>query len=93
MKTIDSPYTNAIVVLYNEGDYSLEKEIKVFPETVLDTTHIVREDDTLTSLANQYYGNGRYWHVIADKNDLLNINIFSLTVGSKLIIPSKESLQ
>lgn len=88
MKAIDSPYTKSQIILYDEGDYSLDRNMEIYPDTPDDIYHLVKEDDTLTSLANKYYGSGRYWYIIADKNDLMDI--FYLQIGTMLTIPSKN---
>lgn len=49
--------------------------------------HSVQPKDTLWSLAERYYGNGKHWRkiLVANRNRLTNST--DLPVGMKLIIP------
>ena len=49
--------------------------------------HSVQPNDTLWSLAERYYGNGKHWRkiLVANRNRLTNST--DLPVGMKLIIP------
>jgi len=49
--------------------------------------HVVQPNDTLWSLAQRYYGNGKHWRkiLVANRNRLTNST--DLPVGMKLIIP------
>ena len=76
--------------MYDEGDYSLDRNPVIYTDSPDDVYHIVKEDDTLTSISHKYYGTGRYWYIIADKNNILDI--FYLTLGSMLVIPNKNNL-
>lgn len=82
-------YDNSFVINYTDGDQSLERN--VFPPTnrINDKSHPVIEGDTLNTLAHFYYGDGRKWWKIAERNQL--DNNFILEVGSELIIPELES--
>ena len=50
-------------------------------------THLVAPDDTLFSLAQKYYGNGKFYRriLVANRNRIKDPN--KLSVGMKLIIP------
>jgi nucleoid-associated protein YgaU len=54
------------------------------------TRYTVEESDTLTYIARQKYGDGKYWTKIRDANP--GINPDRLLVGQVLIIPSKEEV-
>ena len=82
-------YADGIVIQYPEGDFSLQREKMQFVEGLEDRNHIVKDDDDLLSIAIKYYGNSKYWYVIADRNELNMDNIFSILVGSELVIPHK----
>ena len=52
--------------------------------------YTVQESDTLTYIARQKYGDGKYWTKIRDANPGIDPN--HLLVGQVLIIPSKEEV-
>ncbi|HHT9120368.1 MAG TPA: LysM peptidoglycan-binding domain-containing protein [Candidatus Hypogeohydataceae bacterium YC41] len=68
---------------------------KVLPsleqKSPLPTTHTVKANDTLSSLAKKYYGDDTKWTLIYEANQLSNQHL--LTVGQKLTIPSPEEAQ
>jgi hypothetical protein len=49
------------------------------------TTHLVKRGDTLSSIANEFYGNPRLWRVIAETNGL--DNPLAVQPGQALSIP------
>lgn len=49
--------------------------------------HIVRGGERLDIIAHRYYGDEEYWWIIALANRIMDP--FSLTVGSRLRIPSE----
>jgi nucleoid-associated protein YgaU len=79
-------YYNALVVRYPEGDLALERNINILGDDIGDKLYTVIEGNSLTQLANFFYGDSGLWYVIADKNNI--DNIFSLEVGVNLIIPN-----
>jgi len=84
-------YDDSFIVDYNEGDRSLERLTLEHHISVDDILHVIKQGDTLVTIASQYYGTGRAWYVLGDIN--LMTNPFDLTVGDTLIIPSKAYLQ
>lgn len=50
-----------------------------------DPTRIIKQGETLSSIAQEEYGNSALWRVIADANRLINPR--NLEVGSVLIVP------
>ena len=83
-------YSEGFIINYNEGDSSLERIPFEYEATSDDSLYTIKQDDTLITIANKFYGNGRYWFIIADINEI--INPFDLEVGTNLIIPSKKVL-
>ena len=71
---------------YPEGDTSLEREKISFKIGIDDKIHTLIEDDTITELANRYYGDPQLWYIIADVNDIENP--LELETGIGLQIPS-----
>lgn len=49
-------------------------------------SHVVREGDTLASIAYRYYGNAAYWRALANANDV--DDPIRLRPGTELILPS-----
>jgi nucleoid-associated protein YgaU len=87
---VKDPYSNGLIISYNEGDFSLERIPPQLVDNQDDQLHIVRDEETLNSIAQQYYKEGKYWYLIADKNNLLDI--FTLYTGQQLIIPHLNSI-
>jgi len=56
-------------------------------------THLVIADDTLTELAEHYYGRGSYsqWMTIRDANQAVNATGTNLVPGMKLVIPAPSA--
>lgn len=88
---IDNPYTTGYIVNYKEGDQSLERFTLNYQPAKDDILHPVTDSDTLGSLAYDYYGNSKYWWIIADINKIFNP--FELTVNSNLIIPNLDRIK
>lgn len=85
-------YADGTVIQYPEGDFSLQREKMQFVEGLEDRNHIVRDSDNLLTIATKYYGNSKYWYIIADRNELNIDSIFSLLLGSELVIPHKTGI-
>ncbi len=51
------------------------------------TMHTVAKSETLSSIAQKYYGNSKLWKAIAKANPKVDAN--KLSIGTKLSIPSK----
>lgn len=84
-------YQVGFIIDYIEGDRSIER-IPIEHETTTDDfLHVVKQDETLTSIAHLYYGFSRSWYVIADTNNI--INPFELEIGQSLVIPNKKLIQ
>lgn len=86
-------YEIGYLVNYPEGDYSLQRTPLPFGGGVEDSYHVVKGDDTLLSIAQQYYNNQLLWYIIADANPLLVEDPFELDTNITLLIPNKEILE
>jgi len=84
-------YDDSFMIDYNEGDRSRERLTIEHQVSDGDNLHIIKQGDTLITIANQYYGSGRAWYIIADVN--LMTNPFELVVGDSLVIPSATYLK
>lgn len=85
MRNNDHLYRKGYTVQYPEGDESKEREKLVYVRDTEDRLYVVKEGDTLTYIANKYYGKPFKWYVIADINQIYNP--FVLVAGTELIIP------
>lgn len=79
-------YSNGITINYQEGDTSLQRKTIVHKEDLEDKSYIIRQDDTLSSIANKFYNEPLYWYIIADVNNI--DNLFILETGKSIIIPN-----
>lgn len=79
-------YTNAYIINYPEGDKSLQRRRIIHKQDIEDKSHIIKDGDTLSSLAYRYYRDPLKWFLIADINNL--DNPFLLEVGISIIIPN-----
>lgn len=52
------------------------------------TTYVVKKGDTLSGIAQRFYGDSSRWQLIAKANDLANPNM--MRVGMELMIPQKK---
>ena len=82
----DNPYSTGRIVYLPNGQKLLQRtKIEYHPSTE-DKLHYVTGNDNLSDLAYQYYGNSKYWWLIADVNSVI-LNPFILPVGKTIIIP------
>jgi len=88
---IDNPYILGYKVSYPEGDESLERFQLNYVASQKDKLHRVLSYDTLWNLAFDYYGNSKWWWVIADVNKLESA--FDLVTNSNLIIPDLDQVK
>lgn len=86
-------YELGYLVQYKEGDISLHRTSIPFIATVEDKYHVVKDGDTLLSIAQEYYDDCQLWYILADANPIVVTDIFELTVNTTLLIPSKETLE
>ena len=66
-----------------------EPTVEIEKEKGLPTTHKVRADENLWSIANEYYNDGYKWTEIAQVNKLTNPDLVS--PGQELSIPNLET--
>jgi nucleoid-associated protein YgaU len=50
-------------------------------------THIFTATDTLTALADKYFGDWRLWRIIAERNNIIDPR--QIEIGMLLIIPRR----
>lgn len=49
--------------------------------------HVVTRTDTISSIADQYYGDWQLWRLIADRNAIADVR--RLEPGTELLIPRR----
>ena len=67
-----SPYNQAYVLNYGDGDYSLEAVQTSVPSSSDDIQHTVKDGETLQNIAYRYYGDSGKRYLIAEANGILN---------------------
>lgn len=86
----DNPYTTGFIMVYNEGDSSLERFPIKYKQSINDKLHMVTTWDTLSDLAYDFYGSSKWWWLIADVNNVFDP--FNLTPHKELIIPNLNDI-
>ena len=81
-------YSKGYVLTYVEGDSSLERDKIEYKSDTGDALHVFIEGQTLSMLSYRYYGESKYWYLIADCNEIEN-PLF-IEPGTQLIIPNKD---
>ena len=81
-----SPYENAYIVEYPNGEQTLERFAYEHNKSSSDVIHTVLDSETIQSIAFQYYGDSGYWYKIADINGILN-PMEELVPGAQIVIP------
>ena len=67
---------------------------KSYPEQITETKyHVVQKGDSLYSISTEYFGTGKYWKAIYEKNKDVIKNESALSVGWKIKIPKPEEIE
>lgn len=83
-----SPYDNSVAIQLPQEMVTQEYGLYVDPDNPniqIKAEHIVKEGETLQSIAYQYYGDSGYWTMISSYNRI--INPFNLEAYTRLFIP------
>lgn len=87
-------YANGYTFEKTQGREFLKRDkIEYSPSAENDRSYRVIETDTIWSIAYRYYGDSKWWHVIADVNSIENPMDLSVLVGTELIIPDLERIK
>lgn len=82
---INNPFSIGNIFIFDEGDYILDRESIQVEKSIRDRYHTIIDDETLGTIAFNFYGNSKWWWVIADVN---NISWpFKLETGLTILIP------
>jgi hypothetical protein len=87
----DSLYYGGREFLRNTTEPLLLKNPIKYKPTEQDLYHIVTFYDSYDILAFKYYGNSKYWWVIAEANEA--VNPFELEPGTSIVIPNLSNFQ
>lgn len=85
-------YDRGFLVHYEQGDSSLHRTPLNYITSVSDTYHVIRDNETLLDIAQEYYGNQFLWYVLADINMDIITDIFQLNIGDIIVIPDFDIL-
>jgi len=89
---IESLYNRCYLIEYTEGDKALHRTPIWYIGTSEDKYHVVKDGETLHSISEKYYNSQYPWFLIADANAQLIEDIFSLPIGTSLVIPDLQSI-
>ena len=81
---MNSPYDNAIILNFPDGDVVLESAQPRPREASV--IHTVKPGQTLQNISYAYYGDSGYWAYLAYANKIIN-PFTEVKAGMKLIIP------
>jgi len=86
-------YDRGYLVKYTEGDVSLYRTPLNYVSSSMDKYHVIRDNDTLLSISQEYYDVQYLWYIIADVNANIIDDIFNLPVNETIVIPDLELLE
>lgn len=87
-----TPYNSAYILKYQDGTFSLDRDIPSVIRSDHDTIRILKPDETLHSIAHEIYGDSGKWYVLAEANNIGN-PFTELRPGMKIIIPAYEIIE
>lgn len=90
--TIKDPYSVGEINILSDGTTLLQRNPLIYTPQLNDILHKVKEFDRLDLLAFKYYGDSKWWWVIADVNDNV-FDPFDLPISEDIIIPNLEIIK
>ena len=88
---LENLYSNSYILEYEDSVNLLKRtRIKSSGRNPNDRVHHVIEQESIWNIAAKYYGNSKWWWVIADVN--LIENPFELPIGDVINIPDLASV-
>jgi len=84
---INNPFATGNIFEFDEGDFQLDRKPMILPRSIGDRYYTTVEGNTLGQIANEAYGNSKWWWVIYDNNLDLIPDPFALEAAITLIIP------
>lgn len=81
-------YSSGYLVKFTEGDIALLRKAITLDSSIDDNYHVIKQGDSLNSIAFDYYADSKFWFIIADVNGIQNP--FEITIGQSLVIPNQS---
>jgi hypothetical protein len=81
----DNPYSNGVILQFEDGEFLLEREPLIVPKTINDRYYTTMEGEKIHDIAFQAWNNAKFYWAIMDANDI--DFPFELPDGTSLIIP------
>ena len=78
-------YADGIVISHDDRSQALYSDFRYANRCVSVQEYVVREGDTLFSIANKKYRDTRFWWTIAELNP--DIDPLALEIGTTIYIP------
>lgn len=84
-------YADGFIITLEDGVQLLKRnKIDYQGRSTNDRVHNVVEEEKIWNIAYKYYGNSKWWHIIADANNIENP--FELPVGGSILIPDLDTI-
>lgn len=83
-------YFNGNRILLSDGKTILSREVREYVESDKDRLHVVKEGETWESISFDMFGDSKYWHYLADINNVFN-PFDAPPVGEPVIIPDLDN--
>ncbi len=80
-----------VIVSVAPDDEEVIEPVSREQESEEHTTYVVKKGDTLSAIAQRFYGDASRWRLIAKANDLSDPN--TMRVGMELIIPQQQKVK
>lgn len=85
-------YSNGSQIVFTSGEGKLLRNKVDYIGKEGDSYYTVKYEDTITSIAYKHYKSkvdrpSRYWHIIADANNIQNPLDLSSLISKKILIP------
>ena len=91
---IDNPYSRGTIYSFSEGDRFFRRSPIDYSQGPTDKLHLVMTNDTLSNLSYKYYGNSKYWWVLADVNKIHDVfDIGTDWSGKNILVPDMDRIQ
>lgn len=85
---INNPYSSGTLMGFPDGSLALDRNKVNYVKSERDKLRVVTKQDTLDGLAFMYYGDSKFWWLIADVNKIDNpLSVPDDYVGKVLVIP------
>lgn len=83
-------YSNGNRVKLPTGETIITRQKRVYVQSPNDRLHKVVDGETWDSIAFDKYGDSKYWHYLADINEIFN-PFDPLPIGEDIIIPDIDN--